>query len=289
MPYVVTDVTHAARGLRLPSHMGVTSAGRIFVSEFGGNAIHEVTSLRGDQVSSKSVVLDGLTNPSGIHPIAADTLLVANSGSGQIKQVALGRGVAAISATTVVEKLSNPYGIFELQGELFTTFSNNRMAGICRIKPGKDFEDSDIFVSNFPVVVQSEPYPHLAGCGGSWSGGDGGSGTMFFSHYALGAVFDVSNGGTYEDFREKRFAWALSGPLGFIMDPIDGDLYVVEKGSGVIKRISKQGGYSRFAQPLIAGFQEPSCIRFLPDGSAAYVCDRSWGAVFKLDLKHVSA
>ncbi|HEI8931171.1 MULTISPECIES: hypothetical protein [Citrobacter] len=288
MPYIVKSVTHAARGLRLPSHMGITSEGRVFVSEFGGGCIHEVTSLRGDQVSGKSLVLDSLVNPSGIHPLSDGTLIVADSGRGEIKEISLSRSSAAASVTTIASQHSNPYGVFEHQKELYTTFSNNRMAGISRIVKGRSFDKADIFVSNFPVVVQSEPYPHLAGCGGSWGGSGGGSG-IFFSHYALGAIFDVTKGGTYEDFREQRFAWALTGPLGIIFDPIDGDLYVVEKGSGVIKRIEKQGGYSRFATPLIAGFQEPSCIRFLPDGSAAYVCDRAWGTVFRLELQHISA
>ena len=160
------------------------------------------------------------------------------------------------------------------------------MVGICAVTAGRAFREADIFVKNFPVVVQSEPYRLLAGCGGSWPGtvlGD----KMVFSHYALGAVFDVTRGGTYEDFREERIAWGLAGPLGMTTDPIDSDLYVVEKMSGVIKCLDKKGGYSRFARPLLAGFQEPSCIRFLPDGSAAYVCDRAWGTVFRLDLKHI--
>ena len=264
--------------------MGITDDGRVFVSEFGGGSIHGVTTLSGDHVSSQSLLLDQLVNPGGIHPIGAGILVVADSGSGRILEVRLSTSRPAASNTAIVGNLSNPYGVFEHAGE--SSQPSPIMAGITRLVRGREHVSADIFVSNFPVVIQSEPYPHLAGCGGSWGGT--GVTAMFFSHYALGAVFDVTAGGNYEDFREKRFAWALNGPLGMISDPLDNDLYVVEKGSGVIKRIPKTGGYSRFAQPLIAGFQEPSCIRFLPDGSAAYVCDRAWGAVFRLDLKYVS-
>lgn len=135
------------------------------------------------------------------------------------------------------------------------------------------------------MVKTLEPYPALLGCGGSWIA-TGMKDKVLLGHAALGAIFEVTAGGHFDELRAQRYTWGLTLPLGMITDPIDGNLYVTERGTGVIKRIPQAGGYARFAEPFIAGFAEPSCIRFMPDGSEAYVCDRAWNAVYRLELEY---
>lgn len=286
MPYKVTATKQQARGLRLPSHIGITAEGRILVSEFGGGAIRDVTD--GGDYSSQSLglLVSGLKNPSGILPTKDGSILIADSGAGEVLEYGDDKA-GVLSAKRSSGGFSNPYGVVIHEDKVFVTFSNKRMVGLTEVTFGKASPSAEeSFVHGFPVVITSEPTPELMGCGGSWPT-TGFRGKILLGHYALGAVFDVTKGGTFDDLRESRFAWGLNGPLGMTVDPIDNDLYVVEKASGVIKRIPDGGGYSRFAEPLLAGFQEPSCIRFMPSGEAAYVCDRAWGAVYKLELKHI--
>ena len=190
------------------------------------------------------------------------------------------------ASTKVFEGISHPYGLVEFKGELYTSFSNNQHVGIAKVVPGERFNvEKHPFVYNFPVVVTMEPYRLLLGCGGSWQTTMM-DGRLILGHAALGALFDVTSGGSFDELREKRYAWGLTQPLGVIIDPIDGNMYVCERSTGVIKRIPRDGDYCRFAEPFLAGFSEPSCIRFTADGTRAYVCDRAMDTVYRVELEH---
>lgn len=283
--YRVKEVAVHATGLRLPSHLGITSDARVLVGEFGGGMIRDITEP-GDYAAEGSLgrFAWNLRNPGGILPLRDGRILVADSGSGQIHDVT--EGGAAGASTLLFEGVSNPYGLIEHDGRLFTSVSNNTMVGIAEVTPGEMFSDDSYFVWGFPVVITAEPYRWLMGCGGSWPMITG-HGKVLLAHSALGAIFDVTGGGSYDELRERRFAWGLNLPLGMTTDPVNEEIYVTERGSGAIKRVGHEGGYARFAQPILAGFQDPSCIRFVPDGSRAFVCDRGVDAVYRVDLEHV--
>jgi hypothetical protein len=53
----------------------------------------------------------------------------------------------------------------------------------------------------------------------------------------------------------------------------------------VVLRYRAFRGYARFAETFIAGFAEPIRIRCMLDGTEAYVCDRCWNAVYRLELE----
>lgn len=284
--YQVKEVAVHAVGLRLPSHMGVLDDGRVLVSEFGGGTVRDITDGGDYSDASLGRFAWGLSNPGGVLPTADGRVLVADSGSGQVHD--LTSGGSASAETLLFEGVSNPYGLVEFEERIFTSFSDNQMVGITDIVPGSRFSDDSLYVWDFPVVVTAEPYRWHMGCGGSWPGMPM-AGKFLLGHAGLGAVFDVTGGGSYEELRERRFAWGLTLPLGMAVDPTDEDLYVAERGTGTIKRIGHDGGYARFAQPLIAGFQDPSCIRFAADGKRAFVCDRAVDAVYRLELEHVGS
>lgn len=184
--------------------------------------------------------------------------------------------------------IPHPYSPIEFQGNLYVSWSSDTMVGMAKITPDAEFESEETsFVHGFPVVLASEPYPQLKGCGGDWTGTDYNDVQLFLGHSGLGAIFDVTNGGSFNELRARRFAWGLNMPLGMIADPIDGNVYVTERMSGVIKRIPHSGGYSRFAAPLLSGFRDPNCIRFTRDGTCAFICDRAVGTVYRIELEHV--
>jgi DNA-binding beta-propeller fold protein YncE len=284
--YRVKEVAVHAVGLHLPSHMAVLQDGRVLVSEFGGGTVRDISAGGDFSDSSLGRFASGLSNPGGVLSTKDGRVLVADSGSGQIHD--LTEGGAASGETLVFEGVSNPYGLIEFEDSIFTSFSDNQMVGITDVVPGGQFDDDSLYVWDFPVVVTAEPYRWHMGCGGSWPSMPM-AGKFLLGHAGLGAVFDVTGGGSYEELRERRFAWGLTLPLGMAVDPRSEDLYVAERSTGTIKRIGHDGGYARFAQPLIAGFQDPSCIRFAADGERAFVCDRAVDAVYRLELEYIDS
>ncbi len=284
--YRVRDVAVHATGLALPSHMGLTADGRVLVSEYGAGRVRDITEP-GDYIDqSMGQHAWNLRHPGGILPLADGRILVADSGSGRIYDITTPG--AASAAAIMFEGVDHPYGLFEFRRRIFTSFSNDTMVGIAEVVPGECFTtEKHAYVSNFPVVVTAEPYRKLLGCGGHWTGGIKDD-RLLLGHAALGAIFDVTPGGTFDELRNRRYAWGLTMPLGMTTDPLDGSVYVAERTTGVIKRIPHAGGYSRFAEPILAGFQEPSCARFTPDGTYMYVCDRSWDTVYRVELEHTS-
>lgn len=280
--YRIKNVTVHATGLNLPGHMAITADRRVLVSEFGAGVIRDITEPGDYRNPMTRRYAWNLKNPGSIQPISDGRLLVADAGADAIVDVSEPGEVTADAV--LYEGVSHPYSLIEFQNRLLVSFSDNDMVGMAEVRPGGRYALDDAFVHGFPVVKTLEPYPALLGCGGSWTGviiDD----RLILAHSALGAIFDVTSGGSFDELRASRYAWGLTLPLGMTVDPIDANLYVTERGTGTIKRIPKTGGYARFAEVFIAGFSEPSCIRFMPDGSEAYVCDRSWNAVYRLELE----
>ncbi|NOK79061.1 MAG: hypothetical protein GFH24_608434n18 [Chloroflexi bacterium AL-N5] len=280
--YRIKSVTVHATGLNLPGHMAITLDGRVLVSEFAAGVIRDVTEPGDYRDSGVGRYAWNLQNPGSIQPISDGRILVADAGAGQICDVSTSGKIS--SKNVLYRGISHPYSLLEFQQRLLVSYSDNYSVGMAEIKEGHTYTPDHDFVQGFPVVKTLEPYPALLGCGGSWITGAL-DGMVMLGHAALGAIFDVTKGGHFDDLRTQRYTWGLTLPLGMIVDPIDSNLYVTERGTGVIKRIPKSGGYARFAEPFIAGFAEPSCIRFMPDGTEAYVCDRAWNAVYRLELE----
>jgi hypothetical protein len=284
--YRVIAVEPHATSLSLPSHMGLTRDGRILVSEFSGGRVRDVTTPGDYADPQKGLYASGMVHPGGILPLQGGRILVADSFGDAIYDITEEGAVKADAA--VFSDVPHPYSLVEVGEKVFVSYSNDALAGVVEVVPGERFTlEKRTFVQDFPVVKTMEPFRMGGGCGGSWATvlKDG---RFLFGHAALGAIYDVTGGGDFYELREQRYAWGLQQPLGMIIDPLDANLFVCERYTGVIKRIPHAGGYSRFAEPLIAGFQEPSCIRFTSDGSQAYVCDRALDTVYRLDLEHAA-
>lgn len=283
MAYDVVSADPHATGLRLPSHMAITSDSRVLVSEFGGGLVRDITTAGDYRNLSTGLFAQNFVNPSGILQLSNSSIYVADSGAGTVFSIQ-GSGTDSVN-TVVMDGIPHPYGLVQFNGKVYTSFSDNTMVGMVEVIPGTAFDINQVFVRDFPVVLTSEPYPHMIGCGGSWP--DEVRGTdLLLGHRGLGAVFNVTAGGSFATLRTSLYAWGFTTPLGLKTDPIDGNLYVVEQTTGAIKYVEPGGGYSRFSRPLMTGFREPSCIRFTPDGTAAYVCDRALGAVYRMSLTH---
>jgi hypothetical protein len=283
---IVKNVEPHATGLCLPSHMAILDDDTVLVSEFSKGTIRDVT-IPGDySTTDKGLFVQGMKHPGGIHQLENGRIIAADSGSGKIYDISDIKGHIK-DENLVFEGISHPYGIIEFKGVIYSSFSNNSMSGIAWIEEGMQYDFSKhAYVSHFPVVLTLEPYRLLAGCGGSWSGAIFDK-KLVFAHAALGAIFDVTDGGGFNELRNNQYAWGFDLPLGMTVHPINGQLFVCERGSGVIKSIDPDGGYSRFARPLVAGFKDCSCIRFSKNGNFAYVCDRAVGTVYKLTILQI--
>ncbi|RRA99225.1 hypothetical protein EHT25_26900 [Larkinella rosea] len=268
--------------------MAVLDDDSVLVSEFARGVIRDVTKGGDYSDTNKDVFVSGMKHPGGITQLKNKRIIAADSGTGKVYDISAGGNAG--DYTKIFEGISHPYGVIEFRNKLYTSFSNNEMSGIAQIEEGQIFDfKTHAYVFGFPVVLTLEPYRSLAGCGGSWSTAVLDD-KLMFSHAALGAIYDVSEGGSYDQYRNSLYAWGLNLPLGMTIDPINRQLFVCERGNGDIKIINIHGGYSRFAQPLVTGFKDCSCIRFIKDGSIAYVCDRAVGTVYKLtfDLHKIS-
>ncbi|MDP9364094.1 MAG: hypothetical protein M3Q10_07690 [Chloroflexota bacterium] len=258
--YRVKEVAVHATGLRLPGHMGLTDDGLLLVSEFGGGQVRDITEPGDYTDPAKGRWAWNLRHPGGILPLSDGRIIVAASGSGEVYDIT--ESGAATTSSLLFADVPHPYGLVEFRNRIFASWSSDRMVGLVEIVPGERFESEEAsFVHGFPVVLTSEPYRELEGCGGSWTTPVKDD-DLYLGHSALGALFKVTPGGSFDDLRGERYAWGLNLPLGMIADPLDGNIYVTERMTGVIKRIPHRGGYCCFAEPFLAGFQDPNCIRF---------------------------
>jgi DNA-binding beta-propeller fold protein YncE len=255
------------------------------VSELSAGRVRDITEPGDYADTRKGAYATGMIRPGGIAPLVDGRIMVADAAGKTIYDISTAGEVTKDDA--FFTGVPHPYSLLEVGSKIYVSYSNDAWAGVVEVVPGGTFSaEGGTFVHSFPVVKTAEPFRNENGCGGSWATTLK-DGRFMFGHAALGAIFDVTDGGDFYSLRETRYAWGLQQPLGMIIDPLDGNLYVCERHNGVIKRIPHAGGYSRFAEPLMAGFQEPSCLRFTADGKHAYVCDRALDTVFHLDLEHI--
>lgn len=282
MPYNVTAVEVHATGLRLPTHLGLTEDGQLLVSEFAGRAVRDVSKAGDFSDCRKGVHTAGLAHPGGILP-HGDRILVADSGGGKIFDIT--KAGPAERNDIVSDGFPSPYGLVEFAGRLLVSYFEKGSLGIAEVSAGARFDRKKSHVSDFPCSTTAEPFPQVEAYGGSWPTARKGD-QLLLGHSSLGTVWDVTRGGNFDKLRNSRFAWGLNAPGGMIADPLDEDLYVVERRSGVVRRLSEPG-YARFSEPLLAGFEEPSCLRFTTDGRQLFVADKAWGAVYRVSLERV--
>lgn len=277
MGYRVKSVEVHAVGLRLPTHLAMTEDDRLYVSEFAGGAVRDITEKGNYADAVRGNFVDDLDHPGGLLSIEG-RLLIADTGNGNIYQTA-GMG----GTDSIVGKVPNPYGLVAFQGRVLVSYFTDGTVGLVDLKElDGGFSVDAAEVADFPCITVSEPFREVEAYGGSWSA-TGLQGRLLLCHAGLGTIFDVTGGGTFSDLRHNRFAWGLNGPAGMIADPNDDELYVCEKGTGVIRHLVYPG-YARFSDPLLAGFLEPVCIRFNGHGDKAYVADRAAGSVYVAEL-----
>jgi hypothetical protein len=277
----IQSVQVHATGLRLPTHLGITRDGQLLVSEFAGQAVRDV-SEEGDYGDCKrGLHASNLEHPGGILPLSDGRILVADSGSGDVHDIT--KSGPAKRSGRVFCDVPNPYGLVEFGGSVYLSFFDRGSLGLIEVDDGASFRTEDAFVRGFPCVTTTEPYPGIEAYGGSWPTERKGD-LLLLGHSALGAIWDVTSGGTFDELRNSRFAWGLTSPGGMISDPSGEKIYVTERMTGVIREVAEPG-YARFARPLLAGFKEPTCLRFTADASVLYVADKALGAIYRARLR----
>jgi hypothetical protein len=280
MSYTLKSVIPHATGLRLPTHLAVTDDGQVLVSEFAGHAVRDVTEPGDYADQSRGRFLDDVANPGGLLAVGDSTVLVADSGDQSIRSVTRGQ-----DASQLARNIPNVYSVVAFRGKILASFFSDDAVGIIELS---DEINSEIpgrqIVTGFPCVTVAEPFPKLEAYGGAWAA-TAFNDRLLLCHAGLGTIFDVSDGGTFEELRSRRFAWGLRQPAGMIADPLDNELYVCEKGTGSVRHL-RESGYARFAPVLVTGFDEPVCVRFDRAGQTVFITDRAVGAVYQGSLEH---
>src|SRR5437868_1705579 len=87
MSYRVKSVEVHATGLRLPTHLGLTTDGQLLVSEFAGRAVRDVTKPGDYGECRKGQYVDGLIHPGGILPLSSGDIIIADSGAGAVYDI----------------------------------------------------------------------------------------------------------------------------------------------------------------------------------------------------------
>jgi DNA-binding beta-propeller fold protein YncE len=276
IPY---EVSPHAYGLLHPSHMEWTTDGRLLVSEFGGGRIIDIT--EGGDYRNATAQASGLQNPAGIcTTFEGDRVVVADTGRSQIIDITEGGEFAGESAMAAIPGV---YGLVEREGTLHAVYATETENGVA-VAVGETFTAENIHFGGFPNGSRDHPsyLPEVVACPSNWAALAFDQERMLYVHSGLGAIYDVSNPGTFGT-ETSKFAEGLNRPLGMTFNPTTNLLYVAERGTGSIKPMPQEGGLDmRFVPPVATGFRQPSCLRFSPDKTTMYVCDMADNVVWRV-------
>lgn len=301
-----------AVGLHNPSHMEWTPDGRLLVSDLTAGKVFDITD--GGDVTQMTPVADGLGGPAAIVPVD-DRILVAESLAGRVSDIAGG------TARTFANGINFPYSmaLFEKEGGrriLVSEAVSEFRSQYLDIAQGGERNDFKVFISDIPrrlVHIFAGKYPStfvlrngyplaegnapsilMNGCN-AWSTRlmlDDGSVHLGMKIGSLGAFVRVPDeGGSAFDMLEDRSNVLASGldpvAAGCIQHPTNGKVYITQPLSGEVRAFDpNQPGYLGFEPPVISGLNQPTCVRFSPDGEFMYACGQGDGVVWRVANYH---
>lgn len=281
-----TRIEVHAHGLLHPSHMEWTSEGRLLASEFGRGRVVDVTD--GGNMREAEPFAYNLRHPAGLLTnYNGNRIVVADTGQRAIIDIT--GGGDATAAPRIFREVPGPYGLLSFGESTFTTFSTELENGLAHITEGESFTEDTIRVRGFPNGLRETPYflspSNREGECGCWTA-LGYHGHLLYLHAGLGMVFIVDGHNEYSP-ELPILARGLAKPLGMITHPTNGLLYVAERKAGSVKAVPSEieGIDMRYVPPIVAGFKEPSCVRFTADGSSMFVCDMSACCVWRVEME----
>lgn len=298
--HVGTRARPHAVNLLNPSHMEWTRGGRLLVCEHTAGRIIDVTD-GGDMKDARPFAV-GLQGPAAILP-QEDRILVSESWAGRVVALPLAGGDAT-EAETYAGNLSVPYGLSQdSSGRVFVSEKPDRFRSqLTEISEGPQGIDRRAFVTNIPIQpappgrAPLDTYPTdewdryaAGGCSADWpdfSGPD----RLFAVGYLGLIVRALPDGGDFLDMMathqdEVLVAWGLQRTAGMKFNPKDGRYYVTqpEAGSVLVVDPERPGNYA-LTPPVVRGLNQPSCVRFSPDGTEMFVCASGDGVVWRIRL-----
>lgn len=283
-----------------PSHMEWTHDGKLLVCEHTAGRIVDITS-GGDMVDAVPFA-SGLRGPAAILP-QADRILVSESWAGRVAELPLDGGDATI-ASTYADGLAAPYGLSQdASGRVFVSEKADRFrTQITEITHSDGKVDLKPFVTNIPI--QAAPPgrgPLDSYSDGTWEVLSAGACSATWPDFSgpyrafavgyLGLICRArSEGGdllemiaTHPD--ETLVAWGLQRTAGMKFNPADGRFYVIQPDSGSVLVVDAEvpANYA-LTPPVVRGLNQPSCVRFSPDGTEMFVCASGDGVVWRIRL-----
>jgi len=284
---IARGLTVHAHGLLHPTHLEWTVDGRLLASEFGRGRIVDVT--EGGSYRDAPPFAFGLRHPAGlVTRYQGNQIIVADTGQGKIFDITTGGSID--DCPVVASGVPGPYGLALYQGDLYSTFSDHRQNGLLNVEILRNtgcVEDATT-IAGFPNGLREMPYflspTQEQGECGSWTAL--GVGDQFlYLHAGLGAVYNVKGFARYS-VDVPIICRGLNKPLGMLVHPKTGYLFVVERGGGTVKVVPKSQFATdmRYVPPIAAGFREPSCLRFSADGQTMFVCDVGACCIWRVDI-----
>lgn len=301
-----------AVGLQNPSHMEWTPDGRLLVSDLTAGKVFDITD--GGDATKLTPVAEGLGGPAAIVPVD-DHILVAESVAGRVSDVGSGK------RQTFADGITFPYSMIKYEKEgvrriLVSEAVSEFRSQYLDITQGGQRDDFDVFISDIPrrlvhmfagkypaPFVLGEGYPVPSGSGpsilmngcnawGTMLAFDDGSVHLGMKIGSLGAFIRVPDeGGSAFDLLEDRSNVLASGldPVasGCIQHPTNGKVYITQPLSGEVRAFDpNRPGYLGFEPPVISGLNQPTCVRFSPDGEFMYACGQGDGVVWRVANYH---
>lgn len=302
------DIELFAWGVHNPSHMEWTPDGRLLLSDVTAGRVFDITD--GGDLSEKAPVAEGLAGPTALVPVD-DMVLVVESIAGRISNIANGR------RETFASGINFPYSaaLYEKDGRrqiLASEVVSEFRAQYLDITSGGERASFDVFISDIPrrrvqLFAGKHPTGHVDGNGQALPGnsnpgvlmngcntwltrlvfGDG-SVHLGMKVGALGAFMRIPDaGGSAFDLLEDRANVLASGldPVGSgcIQHPTSRRVYVTQPLTGEIRAFDLDApGYLGFEPPVVSGINQPTCVRFSPDGRFMYACGQGDGVVWRI-------
>lgn len=292
-------VPHAVNLLN-PSHMEWTRDGRLLVCEHTAGRIMDVTA--GGDMRDAEPFAYGLEGPAAILP-QDDHILVSESWAGRVVALPLGGGDAG-DAPAYAEDLSVPYGLSQdRSGRIFVSEKADRFRSqLTELVEGAGGKETRPFVTNIPIQPAAPgraplgTYPTgewdryaAGGCSADWPDFSGPDRAFAVGYLGL-IVRARPEGGDFLDTLAKHpdemlIAWGLQRTAGMKYNAADGRYYVTqpEAGSVLVVDPDAPANYA-LTPPVVRGLNQPSCVRFSPDGTEMFVCASGDGVVWRIRL-----
>ncbi|WP_299583997.1 cadherin-like beta sandwich domain-containing protein [Mucilaginibacter sp.] len=287
-------------GFNQPSGVAVDAAGNVYVADYGNNAIKMIPVGGGSPI----ILGSGFSQPNGVAVDASGYIYIADTGNNTIEKMPAGGGTPVVISTAIV----HPLGIaINEKGVLYVV--DNLNSRILEIKPvggyyvntplpaGLIIDNVTGIISGTPLVQSPYQYYYVLAYNNT---GDSGFHVVpiqvdllpppaigystpksFTKNIAITPLVPVSTNVSVVGYNNSpaTMGSGFALPVGVAVDA-KGNVYVADKGNGLLKKIAKVGGA---ITNIGSGFNDPSGVTV--DGAGnVYVADNVKNKVYKVPV-----